>query len=332
MLNIVLVGCGFMGRMHANVIDMLPNARLVAVVDKDAARLSEFGGRHEVPGFATLEEALGAVEAQAVDICLPTHLHREFTEKAAAHGKHVMCEKPMARTTADADAMIQACANAGVRLMIGHCIRFWPEYAYVKALKENGALGQLLSINLTRYGQFPSWSADNWLADETKAGGGALDMHIHDTDYALYLLGEPETHASYGTDDGRGIGQIFTTFGFRNGAIAHLEGGWNLPAGTPFKMMFRAIFERGAAIFDGGPLTVYRDGHEPETVEFERTAVEGGGNISDLGGYHPELAYFVDRILSGEPFVVNPAEASRDSLAWCLREIETVRMRSMVGV
>ncbi|MGV3614480.1 MAG: Gfo/Idh/MocA family protein [Fimbriimonas sp.] len=330
MLNIVLVGCGFMGRMHANVIAMLPNARLVAVVDKDPGRAQEFAGRYGVPGFATLETALGNVEAQAVDICLPTYLHREFTERAAAHRKHVMCEKPMARTIGDADAMIRACANAGVRLMIGHCIRFWPEYAHVKRLMDEGALGRLLSINLTRYGQFPGWSADNWLADEAKAGGGALDMHIHDTDYALYLFGEPSSYASYGTDDGRGIGQIFTTMGFRNGGIAHLEGGWNLPEGTPFKMAFRAIFERGAAIFDGGPLTVYRTGHAPETVEFERTAVEGGGNISDLGGYLPELQYFVDRVLSGEAFEINPAESSRDSLEWCLREIEAVRTRSMV--
>jgi hypothetical protein len=65
-------------------------------------------------------------------------------------------------------------------------------------------------------------------------------------------------------------------------------------------------------------------------VEFERTAVEGGGNISDLGGYLPELQYFVDRVLSGEPFEINPAESSRDSLEWCLREIEAVRTRSMV--
>jgi predicted dehydrogenase len=324
MLNIVLVGCGFMGRMHANVIAMLPNARLAAVVDKDPARVAEFQAKHGVPGFATLEEALRSVEAQAADICLPTYLHREYTERAAALGLHVLCEKPMARTAADADAMIRACATAGVRLMIGHCIRFWPEYAHLKGLKESGELGRLCSVNLTRYGQFPTWSSDNWLADETKAGGAALDMHIHDTDYALYLLGEPTSFVSYGTDDGRGIGQIFTTMGFRGGAIAHLEGGWNLPAGVPFKMAFRAIFERGAAIFDGGPLTVYRPDREPEIVEFARHKAEGGGNISDLGGYLPEIAYFVDRVQSGDPFEVNPAESSRDSLAWCLREIESV--------
>lgn len=330
MLNFALVGCGFMGRMHATVLDLLPNARLVAVVDKDHGRRAEFEAKYGVPGFDTLEDAAHAVQLDAVDICLPTHLHREFTEKAAGLGLHVMCEKPMARTVADADAMIRACATANVRLMVGHCIRFWPEYHHLYTLRDRGELGNLLSVNLTRYGAFPSWSADNWLADETKAGGGALDMHIHDTDFALHLLGEPVSFSSYGTDDGRGIGQIFTTMYFKSGAIAHLEGGWNLPEGTPFKMAFRAIFEKGAAIFDGGPLTIFRPHQAPEVVEFEKTKVEGGGNIADLGGYMPELAYFVDKVLADEPFAFNPPDSSRESLGWCLREIEAVKHHGMV--
>jgi predicted dehydrogenase len=315
-----------MGRMHATVMARVEKATLAAVVDIDPARRGEFSDLFGVPGFATIEEAKATVAFDAADICLPTHLHREYTERAAQLGLHILCEKPMARTLADAAAMIRACETAGVRLMIAHCIRFWPEYAHLKRLVESRELGRLTSINLTRYGAFPAWSAGNWLADEEKAGGAALDMHIHDTDYALYLLGEPSSYVSFGTDDGRGIGQIFTTFAYANGAIAHLEGGWNLPAGTPFKMAFRAIFEHGAAIMDGGPLTVYRDHAEPEVVTFDTEAIEGGGNISDLGGYLPEMEYFVDGVLSGRPFVVTNPESSKDSLTWCLREIENARL------
>lgn len=330
-MKFVLVGCGFMGRMHATVLGKLTRAQLVAVVDVDAERRASFSEKFGVPAFSTLDEAVRETQPDAADICLPTYLHREYTEKAAHLGLHVLCEKPMARTASDAQAMINTCELAGVRLMIAHCIRFWPEYAHLKALKDSGELGKLTSINMTRYGQFPTWSAENWLADEGKAGGAALDMHIHDTDYALYLLGEPVHMSCYGTNDGRGIGQIYTTMQFRDGAVAHLQGGWNLPAGTPFKMAFRAIFEGGVAIFDGCPLTIYREGKDPEVVTFESESVEGGGNISDLGGYLPEIAYFVECVLENKPFEITNAASSCESLKWALREIENVHA-SLEGI
>jgi predicted dehydrogenase len=325
MLRVGLVGCGFMGRMHATVYGLLPNAQLTTAWDKDPERLAQFCqefGCQSAQGY----EAMLAGGVDAVDVCLPTYLHRDATVAAAGAGKHVLCEKPMALTVAQAADMAAACKNAGVRLMIGHCIRYWPEYAQLKQVKDDGRYGGLLSVNLTRYGAFPSWSSDNWLADESKAGGGVLDMHIHDTDYAHYLLGAPDEVVSFGTVDKTGPAQAFTTMRFGQ-AVAHLEGGWNLPARTPFKMAFRAIFERGAAIFDGGPLTLYEEGKEPVVPEFPKMAAAGGGNISDLGGYFHEIKDFVDRLESGEPFTVVTPETSQQSLATCLAEIEAIKGR-----
>jgi len=320
-LKVALVGLGFMGRMHASVYETLSNVEVVAFVDKHV----EKGEGRNAPTFATLEEALEAFEVDAVDICLPTDLHAEFTIKAANAGKHVLCEKPMAISLEQADQMIAAAEANSVRLMIAHCIRFWPEYAYITKLQREGALGKLLSINLTRYGEFPSWGQDNWLADEKRAGGAALDMHIHDTDYALGLLGEPSEMRSFGTDDGRGIGQMFTTMQFPSGAIAHLEGGWNLPPKTPFKMALRAIFENGAAIMDGGPLTIYSQDGTQVVPEFPKMEAAGGGNISDMGGYYHEIKYFVDRVLSGEPFEITNPESSRRTLEVTLEEIRQAK-------
>jgi len=320
-LKVALVGLGFMGRMHASVYETLSNAEVVAIVDKHVEKVE---GR-KAPTFATLEEALAAVEIDAVDICLPTDLHAEFTVKAANAGKHILCEKPMALSLNEADQMIAAAEANNVRLMIAHCIRFWPEYAYVTDLQKTEKLGKLLSINLTRYGEFPSWGDENWLADEKRAGGGALDMHIHDTDYALGLLGEPAEMKAFGTIDERGASQMFTTMRFADGAIAHLEGGWNLPPKTPFKMAFRAIFEKGAAIMDGGPLTIYSHDADPLVPEFPKMEAAGGGNISDMGGYYHEIKYFVDRVQSGEPFEVTNAASSRRTLEVTLDEIRQAK-------
>jgi predicted dehydrogenase len=329
MLRVLLIGCGFMGRMHAGVYGTLADAKLVGAVDRLLDRAEPIASVAGGKAYRSWEDALADAEFDAVDICLPTDLHREYTEKAARAGKHVLCEKPMALSVADAESMISVCNENSVRLMIGHCIRFWPEYALLKKLRDDRSLGRLLSVNFTRYGEFPHWSVDAWLADEDRAGGGALDMHIHDTDFARYLCGTPMEVVSFGTDDGRGIGQIFTTMLFEDGVIAHLEGGWNLPPKTPFKMAFRAIFERGAAIMDGGPMTIYSTDAEPYSPEFPKMKAAGGGNISDMGGYYHEIAYFVDRVLSGKPFEVSTAESSLDSLATALLEIEQSKCRAV---
>ncbi|MBI1332334.1 MAG: hypothetical protein GC165_05595 [Armatimonadetes bacterium] len=325
MLRVGLVGCGFMGQMHATVYGQLANAELVGVFDASPERGQPFAEKHGTRYFSDFDAL--AAEVDVIDICLPTYRHAEFTLRAAAQKKHVLCEKPMALNIEDAEKMKAACEEAGVRLMIAHCIRFWPEYALLKQIVDDGRLGKLLSINLTRYGEFPHWGSNNWLADESKAGGGALDMHIHDTDYALYILGKPKEMFSSGSVDEKGVSHIFSTFVY-DGAVCHLEGGWNMPPGTPFKMAFRAVFEKGAIIMDGGPMTIYEVGKDPVVPEFPKMEAKGGGNISDLGGYYHEIAHFVDRVTSGQPFDVTTPDTSIQSLRLTLDEIAQVKKRA----
>lgn len=314
-----------MGRMHANVYSTLPDVRLDVAYDSAPDKLSSYCSEFGCRSSNSLEELL-ASDVDAVDICLPTYLHASTTVQAARASKHVFCEKPMAMTDEEARSMIAACDKAGKALMIGHCIRFWPEYVELKNMVDDGRYGRLLSASFVRYGEFPSWSTDNWLADESKAGGGVLDMHIHDTDFAHFLLGTPDTVVSSGNIDGTGPCYVHTTMTFGE-TVVHLEGGWNLPPKTPFRMAFRAVFERGAAIMDGGPLTVYSHDHEPRTPEFPKMQASGGGNISDLGGYYHELRYFVDRVASGLPLETVTPESSRTSLVTTLSEIGQIKAR-----
>lgn len=325
-LKVVLVGCGFMGRMHANVYRLLERANLVGVVDHSAEKATAFAAEFGCEAIGSLEEALGRADIDVIDVCLPTDLHAPTTVAALNAGKHVFCEKPMALTEAQCLEMTAAAKAAGKQLTVGHCIRFWPEYAHLKKLIDSKELGPILSLNLLRYGAFPSWASENWMSYEARTGGGALDMHIHDTDFALYALGTPTSLDSWGTNDARGMSQIFTTLTFGN-VVCHLEGGWNLPSSTPFKHAFRAIFERGAAIMDAGPLTVYAEGAEPKVVEFENLKADGGGNLSSLGGYYHELKYFTDCVLDGKPLEVVTPESSTESVKTVLREIAAARAK-----
>lgn len=329
MLKAGIVGCGFMGRMHANVYRALPDVELVAAVDYKSDRGRKYAEEFGLSLYDSVQEMVKGEGLDIVDVCVPTHMHRDYTIQAAEMGCHVFCEKPMALSLEDADAMIAACEKAGVKLMIGHCIRFWPEYVILKELVDSKQLGELTSINLTRYGGFPAWASDGWNLDEEKCGGGVLDMHIHDTDYILHLLGEPEKMISHGTMDDRGAGHVFTTMTYRDGkTIAHLEGGWNLPPNAPFKMAFRAIFEHGAAIWDAGPMMVYENGMDPVQPNIPKMKAEGGGNLDDLGGYYHELRYFTDKIMLGQPLVTVTPQTSRQSLDYCLQEIEQIKKNS----
>lgn len=324
MVRVALVGYGFMGRMHAAAYGAIEDAEVAVVVERSLERRERASEALGVPTVATWKEAVGIADFHVADVCLPTFLHAEATIEAAESGKHVVCEKPMALDLADADRMIAAAQRAGVGLMVAHCIRFWPEYAYLRDLVRDGALGRLTSLNLTRYGEFPTWSSENWLADPAKSGGGALDMHIHDTDFALALLGAPEDVAAWGTIDATGPCHVFSTLRYP-GCVVHLEGGWNLPPGTPFCMSYRAVFERGAALFDRGELVVYGAEGDPLRPAFTNVPASVGGNIDDLAGYYHELRYFVDQVRSGGDFAAMTPESSRASLALTLEEIRQIR-------
>jgi predicted dehydrogenase len=210
-------------------------------------------------------------------------------------------------------------------MMVGHCIRFWPEYEELYRTVKGGALGRLLSLNLTRYGAFPAWTVDNWAADVMRAGGG-MDMHIHDTDFALYLLGEPKSMHSFGSRDEKGVGHFFTVMDYGD-AVVQCEGGWNLPQGAPFRMEFRAVFEKGAMIYRDGELWTYGDGTATKFAAPQMEASGAGGNLSSLGGYYNELAYFIECIASDRmPAVVTP-ESSRESLRYVLEEVRQIEER-----
>ncbi len=327
MQKIGITGAGFMGKMHAQVYKGLPGAELVGVFDHGSERAQPFAEQFGIRTFSSLEEL--AEHCNVVDICTPTDTHAALTIAAANLGLNVVCEKPMARTREEAAEMTKVCEEKGVKLFIAHCIRYWPEYVKLKELNDSGELGALLSVNLTRYGGFPAWSTDQWLRSEERAGGGVLDMHIHDTDYILYLLGEPDTMDTWGTLDEKGPSHVFTTMSYRGGkTIAHLEGGWNLPTGSPFKMAFRAVFEKGAVIWDNCPIGVYRPDAEPEFPEMVKIAAEGGGNLSDLGGYAAELADFVDCLNTGRACTVVTPQTSQQSLDYVLKEIDQIKAKA----
>ncbi len=331
MQNVAIIGLGFMGTMHAQIYHQLRDTALVAVVDREQMKakrnLAKLGLSAMV--FGTFEEMMGKCDVDVVDICLPTDLHATFARKAIAAGKHLFCEKPLALTTADGKKIAEEAKRAGVFFQVGQCIRFWPEYLAFETLVKSGKLGNLLSLSLQRRAGRPSYSTENWLNDETRSGGAALDLHIHDTDYIHHLLGKPMAVSSFGTRDSSGWSHIFTNYHFKD-LVATAEGGWNYPKNWGFQMAFQAVFERGAVEFDSGAhptLTLTMDGRRKRPLPYKNPGAgessTGTGNLSSLGGYYNELAAFIACLEKRKAPKIATGEQAAESLATVLAEIRS---------
>ena len=327
-----------MGRMHAQVYRNLNRVKLTAIADNDLEKAQLLADKYEATAYSSMEELLNKEDIDAVDICLPTFLHKEYVIKAARRGKDILCEKPIALTLEDAEEMIQAAKKARVKLMIAQVIRFWQEYVILKKIYQTGELGRLFSITLTRLASTPTYSWDNWLADVKRSGGALLDLHIHDTDYLLYLLGKPLSLVSRVSTGRLKYAHVFTTFTFPDKVIAFTEGGWDMPDNFTFTMAYTALFEKGAVEFNSRnekTLAIYRAGKEIEypTVKPELEAkANGGGNIADLGGYFSETKYFIDCLENNEEPTKASAQSARDSLEIVLSEMKSADSGKIIEI
>lgn len=331
MQNVLLIGYGFMGKLHAQVYSVLPNANVVAIVDQDASTARKMVKKLglSTPVYGDFNAALAAEKVDVVDVCVPTTFHASYVKQALKAGKHVFCEKPFAPTAKEAFALAATAKRAGVKMQVGQCIRFWPEYQALEKFARENRGGRLLSLSLVRRAGRPRYSVGDWLNNGDLSGGAAFDLHIHDTDFVHHLVGKPRAVTSVGTKDATGWSHIFTTYHFDHVAVT-AEGGWNYPEQWGFQMSFEAIFEHAVIDFDSRAtptlMMAQRSGpRKPMAYDSPRVgdAKGSGGNISSLGGYFNELRYFIDCIERGkEPDLATPAQGA-ESVQTVLAEIKS---------
>ena len=212
-----------MGRTHARAWEQTV-AKLSGVVSQSKASAERLASRYGVPVYDSLEAMLPHIDL--LDICTPTHLHYGMTLSAAAAGVHVICEKPMARSVAQAAKMIEACKAAGVKLLVAQVVRFFPDYANTHEKIKAGKIGDLASIRLRRSTSRPVGS-NGWFQDLDRSGGVILDLMIHDFDFARWIGGEIESvfakcvslkNANVDVD------HAMVMLTHANGVISHIEG------------------------------------------------------------------------------------------------------------
>ena len=225
MLNIALIGAGGLGTDHARNYSRIPGCRVALVHDARPEAAERLAEAVDADVAASLDEVLGS-SIQAVSIATPTNSHAEYAVAAARAGKHVFCEKPMARRVDQARQMVEAARAAGVTLMIGHVLRFFPEYSRARDLVRSGALGKVGMVRTTRINSIPG-GEKAWFADYAMSGGVTVDMVIHDFDWLLWTFGPAKRVLAKGLARHMPLlDYSLTTIRFASGAIAHVEGSW----------------------------------------------------------------------------------------------------------
>ncbi len=331
MVKVGIIGIGGMGRMHFNCYKNNPDAQVVAICDIDKRKLegdwSSIGlnidtSKSDVvdlAGINTYESFSDLIADPAVaivDICLPTPLHTEVTIAALQAGKHVLCEKPMAMSVAECDAIVEAAAAAPGQLMIGHCLRYWPQYVETNKIIESGKYGKPLYAKFHRSGDTPLWSSNNWLATGSQSGGAVHDMHIHDADTALWWFGEPSKIDAAGVVADDLPLSVDANWRYDSGLLVNLHGSWDNNGGA-FRYAFKVVLEQASIEFDSA------SGNSALLLHIKNETTEIP--VADELAYQNEINDFVDCVKTGRKLERVTPEASRTSVATTLEELRQVR-------
>src|SRR4051794_8228362 len=318
-MRIGLVGCGFIAQLHSRALGGiikagLADARIAATCDVDRSRADAFATAHDAD-LATTDpaELLDAVDV--VWIGTPTSSHRALVEQAAAAGVAIFCEKPLATTLADAEAM--AAAASTVPSQVGLVLRTSPVYGALADLVHSGDLGAPMAVvfrddqYLPNQGQY----ASAWRADVTIAGGGTLIEHsIHDLDVLRWLLGDA-TSVSARTANHAGHPGIedvaVATITFASGAVATLTSVWHQILRRPSTRSLEVLCERGIAAVAGGdagdeyrgPLRVITDAGDRvdgfDLPQWVRELPIDEGWLPFAGVYAPQALAFLEAVAGG---------------------------------
>ncbi len=298
MLRVGVAGVGGLGTMHLRTLlamtdmvriealgDPIPERRAGTRLTSQTNLRLEDNSELTLADVRSYEDCRGVCKDPDLDmVCIatPSDLHADAAILALENGKHVFTEKPMALNREDCQRMMDAAKVNDKLLMVGQCLRFFPEYVAAKAIMESGRFGKPLAALMNRMGARPG----RWFADIKRSGGVNLDLHIHDIDAALWWWGEPDSTTSKTVRAGNGVQAVLSTWNYTDGPTVQLEASWD--TGIPFAAEFRILLEEATLLSRGGKLELFTKGAR-ESIE-----------LTGPGGHAAEMHYFVDCVMQGK--------------------------------
>ena len=322
MVKVAVVGAGFIAQAHAAAYDAHPGAELAFVTDPVTAKAEALADRYGARSVEGLD-ALLASDVEAVSVCTPSPTHADIAIAALAVGKHVLCEKPLARTLADGHRIVEADRHSDGLLMIGHVSRFEPDHRAARDAVTEGRIGDVRMMAQSIIGEMPTWSEQGWLDDHAQSGGPLVDLAVHSFDYLTWVSGATpvRVHAVGSARPDGLVDYALATVTYDSGALAVVETSWAHPAGHGLEVATELSGTEGRITWDyarSAVGTVKRSGQRPE-------------HLSQLGdrGFRAEIAAFLQAVDDGSPSPV-AAEEALGALELSLAAAESLRIRRTV--
>ncbi|HEY6981209.1 Gfo/Idh/MocA family oxidoreductase [Reyranella sp.] len=277
-----ILGAGTMAATHAVAYAAMADVEVVGVSARDVGKAAAVAGACNATPAADACALIADAGLDAIDICLPSAIHPQFVIAALERGKHVFCETPMALTLDEATAMRDAARKAGRLLQVGLLMRSIGAYRHLKAAVAAGTHGRLLSLSTWRLGSYLRPGAPDHKAHY---GDPTTELMTFDFDVANWLMGRPARLAASGN------GEISALLSYADGCSATVVASGLMPAGAPFRVGFRALFEQAVLELE----TVFEEGPPRNTF-----TIASGGSASrpvplpPLNPYEVELRHFID--------------------------------------
>ena len=343
-INVGIVGLGFMAATHVKAYRQIPAARIHAVCNPSGrcldGDLTKVGGNinandpvrldmTQVKGTRDFNDLLNDPAIDLIDICTPTLQHPEMLAAALRAAKHVICEKPLARDSAAARQMVEtsrAAESKGLFSMPAMCLRFWPEWAWLKQAIVNNTYGKVLSARFRRVAEPPHWGQKHFANGES-SGGALLDLHIHDIDFIQYCFGKPKRVFATGYSKYTGaIDHVVAQLEVAGGAIVHAEGSWAMSPGFGFNMSYTVNFENATADYDlvrapDNVLKLFCPGHPAATMK-----------CPGADGYVQELEHIFHSIQTGQPPTVVTMADGLGAIQICEAEEQSIKTGTVVAL
>jgi predicted dehydrogenase len=339
MIQVGIVGLGFMGMVHYLSYRKLPGVRVAAICEVNERRLTgdwtdikgNFGPAGEqmdlsgVATFTQLDQMLEMPDLDLIDVTLPPSMHADATVAGLAAGKHVFCEKPMSLKLAECERMMTAARDADRRLFVGHVLPFFPEYAWALEAVRSGCYGALRGGAFRRVISNPSWLRNFWEADQV--GGPLFDLHVHDAHFIRLLFGMPDDVVSRGSTR-NGLPEFWHSFfDYRDaGYVVEATSGAIDQQGRAFNHGFEIHLERATLLFEfavlGGegrylcPPTVLDDAGQAQAVDV------GAGD--PMNAFEAELRTAVECVRKNQESDVLSGRLAQDAIKLCQMQAESI--------
>jgi predicted dehydrogenase len=311
-MGVAIIGCGGIAHSHCQTVLATDENIRLYMYDVDIKKAESMCRQYSGAGwFKDYKEVLESNEIDVVDICVPHDEHVPVTVAAAQAGKHILLEKPIARTLAEADEILEAVEKSGVRLFVAECWHFYPSAIKARELINKGVIGKpfLIQVNSLQYHIPPGWRA----IKEKMGGGVLIDRGIHFINYLRLVGGKVKTvfaafnHKAIPAMEGEDTATL--TVKFDSGATGHLTVSWGVR--TPMPWCWLAVYGSEGSMYDmGDGFFVYSTSdmnynHDGKPVRLFDTMLEPYTIPA-------EMRHFVDRMRDGKEFAVTGADARID--------------------